>query len=305
MLAFIRSQPNVIERILAHIETPSFVDLLMRIIQLDEIPSGAGVLEVSILSISITSPVIIPFQWLSEENLMGRLIDMLSPSHSSDVHTVVADVIKGIISMAAPSPGAGLTEGLQNGPASNRFARELAHRSRLLKLAGYMVDEFNVVGNSPTHDDSEPDHGLESRSSDYPTLPSLASATSSVVQSISVVIELIRKNNSDYFEPYLFHTIRNRLMDVQQHLQNVMDGREELEQVMTDMVDRMRVVHLGSVLEVMCDCMEAFQRYLRHPRSLVRTYLLASLSFRVLWVLIIPEGWPNTNNSRPDASAYF
>jgi serine/threonine-protein phosphatase 6 regulatory subunit 3 len=234
---------------------------------------------------------------------MGRLIDMLSPSHSSDVHTIVADVIKGIISMAAPSPGAGLTEGLQNGPASNRFARELAHRSRLLNLAGYMVDEFDFAGNSPTHDDLEPDHVLGMRSSDY--LPSIASATSSVIQSISVVIELIRKNNSDYFEPYLFHTLRNRLIDVQQHLQNVADGREELEQVMNEMVDRMRVVHLGSVLEVMCDCMDAFQRYLRHPRSLVRMNLSASLSCIVLWILIIPEGWTNTNNSWPDASAYF
>lgn len=46
MLAFIRSQPNVVERLLRHIETPAFADLLVRIIQLDEQPAGAGVLEV-------------------------------------------------------------------------------------------------------------------------------------------------------------------------------------------------------------------------------------------------------------------
>ena len=46
MLAFIQSQPSVVERILRHVETPSFVDLLVRIIQLDEQPGGAGVLEV-------------------------------------------------------------------------------------------------------------------------------------------------------------------------------------------------------------------------------------------------------------------
>ena len=46
MFQFIRSQPRVIERIVAHIETPSFVDLLVRIIQLDEHPSGGDVLEV-------------------------------------------------------------------------------------------------------------------------------------------------------------------------------------------------------------------------------------------------------------------
>jgi hypothetical protein len=46
MLAFIQSQPSVVERLLRHVETPSIVDLLVRIIQLDEVPGGAGVLEV-------------------------------------------------------------------------------------------------------------------------------------------------------------------------------------------------------------------------------------------------------------------
>ena len=50
---------------------------------------------------------------------MGRLICLLSPAHSSGMHTVVSELIKGIVSTASPSPGAGLTEGLQNGPASN------------------------------------------------------------------------------------------------------------------------------------------------------------------------------------------
>lgn len=46
MLAFIQAQPSIIERLLRHIETPAFADLLMRIVQLDEVPAGEGVLEV-------------------------------------------------------------------------------------------------------------------------------------------------------------------------------------------------------------------------------------------------------------------
>ena len=46
MLTFIQNQPDIVDRLLRHIETPSFADLLVRIIQLDEHPSGAGVLEV-------------------------------------------------------------------------------------------------------------------------------------------------------------------------------------------------------------------------------------------------------------------
>ncbi|KAK7038262.1 SIT4 phosphatase-associated protein-domain-containing protein [Favolaschia claudopus] len=243
MLAFIRAQPNVVERLLCHIETPSFVDLLVRIIQLDEQPGGAGVLE-----------------WLSSENLMTRLLALLSPTHSPDVHTVVAELIKGIISMATPAPGAGFTE-LHTGPASNRFARELARVDSVSTLAGYILCEFPPPSPSAGEDpESEND-----------TLPNRGSCTSAVVHSIAIIIELIRKNNSDYFEPYLFHTLRNRLIQVQQQLHSsTLDedgGRATLDRALREMVDRMGVVHLGAVLQIMCAKLDVFQRYLRTPRS--------------------------------------
>ncbi|KAF9462719.1 SIT4 phosphatase-associated protein-domain-containing protein [Collybia nuda] len=248
MFAFIRSQPSVVERLLLHIETPSFVDLLVRIIQLDENPTGAGVLE-----------------WLSAENLMGRLIDLLSPTQTSDIHTIVAELIKGIISMATPSPGAGLTEGLQNGPASNRFARELASTVSIEKLTNYILADFSpsipTIRSDENDTDSEDDHTSKSQQ-----LPSFETSTSSVVHSVSIIIELIRKNNSDYFEPYLFHTLRNRLIQVQQQLNE--DNREALEKAMKEMTDRMGVVHLGPVLEIMCEKLEQLQQFLKKPRSL-------------------------------------
>ncbi|EIN06991.1 SAPS-domain-containing protein [Punctularia strigosozonata HHB-11173 SS5] len=250
MLAFIQSQRAIVERLIRHIETPSFVDLIVRIIQLDEHPAGAGVLE-----------------WLSQESLMGRLIALLSPEHSSDMHTVVAELIKGIISIASPSPAAGLGEGLQNGPASNRFARELARRDSVSKLVEYILHDFSSEGSEIPGDsaDSEPPS---------PGRPNLESSTSSVVNSISVLIELIRKNNSDYFEPYLFHTLRNRLIQIQQQ-QAMQSGedRDALEQAMKEMVDRMGVVHLGAVLEIISEHLEKFQRLLRNPRSSKGTML--------------------------------
>jgi serine/threonine-protein phosphatase 6 regulatory subunit 3 len=207
-------------------------------------------------------------QWLSSENLVGRLIDLLSPLRSSDMQTVVSELIKGIISMASPSPGAGLTEGLQNGPASNRFARELAQRKSVSKLVDYILADFDSDPDEATEDVSMHD---ETGSSTSPSLPNSHSSASSVVHSISIIIELIRKNNSDYFEPYLFHTLRNRLIQVQQHLQtHTEDGRQTLERAMKEMVDRMGVVHLGSVLEIMCERLDIFQKYLRQPRSMVR-----------------------------------
>jgi serine/threonine-protein phosphatase 6 regulatory subunit 3 len=192
---------------------------------------------------------------------MGRLIELLSPSHTSDIHAVVAELIKGIISMATPSPGAGLTEGLQNGPASNCFARQLARRESISTLMTYVLHNF-----SPPPADEAGESG-EIPESTSPQLPDFDSSTSSVVHSVSVIVELIRKNNSDYFEPYLFHTLRNRLIQVQQQLHE--NSREALEQAMNEMVERMGVVHLGPLLEIMCTCLETLQHYLKSPRSLV------------------------------------
>lgn len=202
---------------------------------------------------------------------MFRLIDLLSPAYSSNMHTVVADLIKSIISMAAPSPAAGLADGPNNGPASNRFARELAYRGSVAKLVGYILSEFPTPAPKPdpptgTKEIVDIDEDLSS----HETLPSPESTTSSIIQSICIIIELIRQNNSDYFEPYLFHTLRNRLIQVQQNLHmNSQNGREALEQAMKDMVNRMGVVHLGPVLGIMCDKLEALQKYLLRPRSLV------------------------------------
>jgi serine/threonine-protein phosphatase 6 regulatory subunit 3 len=221
---------------------------------------------------------------------MGRLIALLSPDHSPDKHTVVAELIKGIISIASPSPGAGLGEGLQNGPASNRFARELARRSSVSKLVEYILHDFGPEISS------EPMNAIST--SEPPASagrPNLESSTSSVVHSISVLIELIRKNNSDYFEPYLFHTLRNRLIQIQQQ-QAMQSGenREALEQAMKDMVDRMGVVHLGAVLEIISEHLVKFQHLLRHPRSAVGRVHLILLPTNMV---VIVE-WDNVDHSR-------
>lgn len=188
---------------------------------------------------------------------MSRLINLLSPAHSSDMHTVVAELIKGIISMAAPSPAAGISDGLNHLPASNVFARELAHRDSVSKLISFILYEFGPhAGSGPNA---------------HTSTVTPESATSSVVQSICIIIELIRQNNSDYFEPYLFHTLRTRLIQVQQQVQMNPEGaRESLESAMKEMVNRMGVVHLGPVLDLMCEHLDKLQRFLEVPRSLVR-----------------------------------
>ncbi|KAG8733903.1 hypothetical protein FRC11_000457 [Ceratobasidium sp. 423] len=272
MLAFIKSIPDVVNRMLAHIESPPFVDLLFRIIQLDENPGNIGVMEVGIISVASPSP------------------GSFNPNAPHD---------------------SGLT-----GPVTNRFVRELASTNIVETMVGFMLDDApfgspveevlreaeekqkeapEVTLTVPSGLAGPPSVGLRSTSPtppsdsspshvETPSLPNAESATSSVTHIVSIFVELIRKNNSDYFEPYLFHTLRNRLMQVQQqHLDEMhelgadMDTslraqeereRERLERAMADMVDHLGIVHLGRFLRILAKRLPDFQELLRRPRSL-------------------------------------
>lgn len=193
---------------------------------------------------------------------MPKLIERLSPKYPNDVHAVVSEVIKGIIAIAAPSPGSGVSEGTGHAPPSNLFARELALRESLSQLTQYILAQYG-----PDPPISERAAGLEPE-----RLPNHESSTSAVIHSIGIIIELVRQNNADYFEPYLFHTLRNRLIQYQQqiHTYSNREGRQLLEKAMQEMVDRMGVVHLGPLLDLICDHLEDLQRYLIRPRSLVK-----------------------------------
>lgn len=213
---------------------------------------------------------------------MTRLVGRLSPAYSPDMHVMVAELIKGIISMSAPSAAAGISEGLQTGLASNRFARELASRENVQILVDHILYDFKDISPDPSTDSTPGDDELSTQAP-----PNYDSATSSIVNSICMVIELIRQNNSDYFEPYLFHTLRNRLIHVQQQLstRDPEEGRVALEGAMKEMVDRIGVVHLGPLLGIFCDRLLELKPYLLKPRSSVRhlstnIYLCFSLNQR-------------------------
>ena len=107
---------------------------------------------------------------------------------------------------------------------------------------------------------------------------------SAFVNCSSVCIELIRKNNSDYFEQHLFHTLRNYLLIRQQEIheerareaaesgnENVRneDDEEEdaecMEEAMASVAEKMGIVHLGPLLRAFCDRLSDLQEMMRQP----------------------------------------
>jgi serine/threonine-protein phosphatase 6 regulatory subunit 3 len=199
---------------------------------------------------------------------------MLSPTHDSRTHQAALDLIKTLIRLSAFSPTPGRKEIMVL--SSNRLSRELVspHNS------GIMAENlFRGAAPSPPHIHNH--HPIGSLSS-FSSIDDLAFETESIVSSFlttaSTVMELIRLNNSDYFEQYLFHTAREQLIQVQQEASKTgnTDCRESLERAMEDVMSKVGLVNLTSLLDGICDRLHLFQALLKKPRSSVRTRLYLS-----------------------------
>lgn len=271
-------------------------------------------------------------QWLAQEGLIPKLASMLSPSYPPDLHAVVSDMLKGIIALCAPSPGspndqiALVANRFSRQLASQEVATLLVgymlddgmteSASSTIKLSQTPTVDAALSEASSSADSSHPDqsrsnageeidddrHSVSSLSSasssssrsEYHSIISSPSerSTSSLIHVASVIIELMRKNNSDFFEPYLFHTIRHRLIAIQQQYlpqldrpemdaeQRAEDDRMILERAMSDMTEQMGIVNFGPLLHALSARLPEFQALLEHPRSLVRV-----LSYQLCFVL--------------------
>lgn len=329
------------ERFVAHLETPAVVDVLYRIIQCEEHVPDANVID-----------------WLASQDLISRVVDLLSPHHSSDLHNTVSELLKAIIALSAPSP-ANLTQ--NQGPSeafglggsnsfgalssrsgvNNRLVRELANDTNVRKMVGFMLD-FSIPSQLARKLSQDASVELEEKStsaseredindmngritpgrrpldpSDTPAASSTTSlhlisdsdrfgedmapikapqidvtpesCTSSLVTCIGVLIELIRKNNSDYFEQHLFHTLRTHLLQRQQEIADKRtkekaekketeemnaeedDEMEGMEEAMAEMSNELGIVHLGPMLKILCERLPDFQQLLMRSKDHAET----------------------------------
>ncbi|KAI8598552.1 SIT4 phosphatase-associated protein-domain-containing protein [Dissophora ornata] len=145
MLQFIKSQPEVVPKLLLHMSTSSIMDLLLKIISMEESPEGKGTV-----------------QWLSEQGLMPWLVNRLDPNFDAEVHSVASQVLLDIIAISQSSHPE------QPSIGTNVLIDELKSEVIVAKLVGFMLDR---------------------------TAPH---STSTLINGVTIFIELIRRNNSDY-----------------------------------------------------------------------------------------------------------
>ncbi|CAO3565586.1 unnamed protein product [Mortierella alpina] len=145
MMHFIRSQPEVVPKLLLHMSTSSIMDLLLKIISMEESPEGKGTV-----------------QWLSEQGLMPWLVNRLDPNFDAEVHSIASQVLLDIIAISQSSHPE------QPSIGTNMLIEELKSEVIVSQLVAFMLD----------------------RDAPY--------SSSTLINGVTIFIELIRRNNSDY-----------------------------------------------------------------------------------------------------------
>ncbi|KAL9630736.1 MAG: hypothetical protein Q9204_004571 [Flavoplaca sp. TL-2023a] len=140
-LQFVKTQPNVVEAILKHVDCPMIMDLLLKIISMEKSEGGTGIVD-----------------WLQDQNLIPLLLRYLSKDYPSATQTSAGDFIKAIITISANASG-----DTQSCIGPNNLTRQLVSDESIQSLVSDMLRGGNPL-----------------------------------TVGVGTIIEVIRKNNSDY-----------------------------------------------------------------------------------------------------------
>ncbi|KAJ3368545.1 hypothetical protein HDU91_000491 [Kappamyces sp. JEL0680] len=219
MLGYLKADARTPARLKRHISCHAIAELVLKIINLEETPEGAGTLV-----------------WLRDLGIIDHLIDELDPSLDAEIHAVAAQTLVDIITLTyqVPQPFPDSTpispmdppKALQNG-ASNILVTEMKTKKSLRKLIAFMLN----------------------REAPY--------ATSSLVNGINIIMEIIRRYCSE------IETVEMHHHEYTVQAQSMLSpppypGLEKIHALATD---------LNDLFEVFCDNLKLFAYSLDHPLS--------------------------------------
>ncbi|KAJ3072850.1 hypothetical protein HDU98_002773 [Podochytrium sp. JEL0797] len=126
MVEFVKSQAKSIPNILIHVGNSSIAELLLKIISLEEIPEGQGIVP-----------------WLSQQGLIPSLVERLDPTLDIETHNTAAQTLLDIIAVSYQNVGP--IEQEDGTPANmgggNSLVDELKSEAMMRKIFGYMLDK--------------------------------------------------------------------------------------------------------------------------------------------------------------------
>ncbi|KAJ3355557.1 hypothetical protein HDU83_003224 [Entophlyctis luteolus] len=126
MVEFVKSQPKSIPNILVHVGNSSIAELLLKIISLEEIPEGQGIVP-----------------WLSGQGLIPSLVERLDPNLDIETHNTAAQTLLDIIAVSYQNAGPSDQEDGTplNFGGGNALVDELKSEAMMRKIFGYMLDK--------------------------------------------------------------------------------------------------------------------------------------------------------------------
>ncbi|GAM19833.1 hypothetical protein SAMD00019534_030080 [Acytostelium subglobosum LB1] len=109
-MTYIKKQDKIIDKFITHLDQSAIVDILLKIITIEEFQGGAGTLE-----------------WLEQANLIGGIVAKLDPAFDSDFHENAAFLLSEIVE--------------SSGYVESPLIAELGSEQTIQKLYGFMFSE--------------------------------------------------------------------------------------------------------------------------------------------------------------------
>ncbi|KAJ3416749.1 hypothetical protein HDV05_000123 [Chytridiales sp. JEL 0842] len=131
MAQFVRSQPAIISHVLRHIGNSSVAELLLKIISVEEVPEGQGIVL-----------------WLSQQGIIPSLVGRLDPTLEVEIHNTAAQTILDIIAVSYQNMGAMDQMELPSTAGGNSLVDTLKSEPVVRKMVDYMLD--NTAPNAPS-----------------------------------------------------------------------------------------------------------------------------------------------------------
>lgn len=229
---------------------------------------------------------------------------MLDPLNSlgKPGHVAAEELLRGVIelSSAAPTPPLdppGAPSQVSEGPdwRENFLAQQLADERTVRTMVDWMLAGLE---DAPTSEDSTSTStstrsvSARPESPDLPPIPSLPDLTelrtSSLVQSISVLVDLIRKNNSDFVEQQMLSWAQKKEVEIGEREALGSDGDESFQSSLQADNDKgPSVVDLSALLATVANRLGGFQKLVKRPRTPVSLQKVLSIKTRTNGAQII------------------
>jgi len=187
-----------------------------------------------------THPQLDITEWLSSCNLISQVLDMLDPATSpTEAHAPASEFLRSLV--AATSAAVAAKQQQQHQEAAkeinaesmsfystawtnwpdNTLVRELASQRTADRLLGFMLDVEPCEDTEKAAESASPKRTMPEKSTgtiisdtktrspesstSAPRQATREAITSSLLNSLTVIIDIIRKNNSDFTELQIFH----------------------------------------------------------------------------------------------------